>query len=749
MMFAKQLKWCQAPLLLFMLSISHSAYTNIPTNTAASQNAGLPIAMSNSVGAELTSQRARFLQAESVLMQGQNALYEKLKTKLIHYPLYPYLLFSEYDRKIQTLSLADFQNFMKNYPDSPLAEQLRQRWLHTKAKQEKWKDFLTAYIPTKDRTLQCHFFWAELHNQKDKMTVLKQVEPLWLNGKESPKACEALFKVYEASSLMSRAVVWQRIKLAVQEGNEKLARSLSKYIKRSEVALVELWILIHNNPYLVTQRKYFNAEHPANLEMIVHGVSQIAKTKPETAIQMWQKIGKQYPFTERHWGLVVRAIGLAFAMQRNPEAEKWLSKVPNIYANSLVHEWRIRVALAKEDWPTVLHWYKQLPQDLADNEAWSYWQARALEKVNRIKESQTLLTKLSQTRSYYGFLASQHLQKPYPISHQKFAINNSTMASIAQKSAVLRARELFLLNREGKARAEWVTSTQKMNDTERHAAAQLALRWGLPNWSILALSKATNKNDLELRFPLFYSQPIIQEAKRNQIDPALIFAVTRQESAFVTNARSSSGAYGLMQLLPTTAQLVAKKHQLPFKNTTTLMEPTANIQLGTRYLRMMLNQNHNHPILAAAAYNAGPGRVKKWMPTYDMSADAWVETIPFKETREYVKNVMTYTVIYKQLLGHRPKHIIPLNYIPATAEPATTNTKVALNTNITKINQINTPKTRANVTKPTSGKNLVKNMATTKNTKKTSSQMSEGIRLSPGKIKSTALKQDSLKQESY
>lgn len=655
---------------LISMQSSLAAVCSLSAVRSLSVVLSLSIALGNPAFANLSkeaySERHKFLQAEAAFSKGHTHVYEKLKKELTHYPLYPYLLFAEYSRKIQTLSLAEFQYFMKHFPDSPLAEQLRNQWLQTKAKQEDWKSYLTAYVPCSDTTLQCHFYWAELHNQKNKLSVLEQVKPLWLKGSEPPKACEALFRIWEKSPLMTRAMVWQRIKLAIQQGNEKLARAMARHVKKSEVALVELWILVHNNPYLVTQKKYFSIQHPAILEMIVHGVSLIAKTKPETAIQIWQRIGRQYPFAERHWGLVVRAIGLAFAVQKHPEAEKWLTKVPNSYANSAVHEWRIRVALAKEDWPTVLHWYKSLPKELADNEAWGYWQARALEKVNRIKESHEIMHKIAQTRSYYGFLASQHLRKPYAIAHQKYTLDHATTASISRKASVLRARELYLLQREAKARAEWLSSTQKMNDTERHAAATLALKWGLPNWSILALSKATNKDDLSLRFPLVHTQSIMQAANRNRIDPAVIFAVTRQESAFVSNAcNPSSGALGLMQLMPNTAHWVAKKHQMPLRANKDLMEPATNIQIGTRYFRMMLDDHKNHPILAAAAYNAGPGRVKKWMPNFDMSADTWVETIPFKETREYVKNVMTYTVIYQELLGNRPKHSMPLAYIPS------------------------------------------------------------------------------------
>lgn len=602
------------------------------------------------------NQRTCFLQAETAFAKGHLDQYKKLKKQLVHYPLYPYLLYAEYEKNIQNLSLEEFQTFIEKYIDTPLAEQLRSRWLQVKAKQEEWKDFLKAYVPSEDVGLQCQFLWAELNTRQDKKPIFEQIIPIWLSGKERPKSCEAVFKAFEKSNLLTSQLVWERIKLAMLADNIKLARYMTRFVKKNEVALVELWIMIHNNPNLVTQRKYFTYnKHPAILEMLIYGVTKIAKNKPEMAIQIWQQIGHEHSFSQKHWASVASEIGLAFATQKRPEAEKWLSEVPDVYASPTVHEWRMRISLAKEDWHKLLHWSSRLPDSLVENETWQYWKGRALEKLNRFNESEPLLNKVAQTRSYYGFLASQHLGKPYFIAHQKFALDPNALLSIAQKKSVQRARELYALNRESKARVEWVYNTQRMSDSERHAAAALALRWGLPNWSILALSKATDKNALELRFPIVHSAPILQEAKRNQLDPAMVFAVTRQESAFVTNAKSSSGALGLMQLMPATAQLVAKKNQMKLKGHTSLFEPATNIRLGAHYLKMMLDSHENHPILAAAAYNAGPGRIRKWLPEKDTPADAWVENIPFKETREYVKNVMTYTIIYQQLLGHKAK----------------------------------------------------------------------------------------------
>lgn len=617
---------------------------------------------------QLEAKRELFLKAEAALAEGKLSFYQKIKARLLDYPLLPYLLFSEYEKRITAVSHQEFQSFMDNYPDSTLSEQLRYKWLNLKAKQEDWKGFIQAYQPSQEVSLQCHYLWASLQTQKDKEVILKQAQALWLSGKQPPKSCEQVFAVWEKSGAMTHSLVWQRIKLLIQEGQDNLARRMSKYLKKSEVALVELWLMIHNNPYLVTQRKYFAEKHPAHLEMIVDGVSLIAKTKPEIAIRIWQQIGHQYKFTERHWGLVVRAIGLAFALQRNPEAEKWLSKVPAIYCNAPVHEWRVRISLSKEDWPMVLQWVKHMPETLAKAEEWQYWKARGLERINQRPESQAILEKLTKSRSYYGFLASHLCLKPFTIPHQKIVLERSMIEAMARRPSILRARELQALGRFGKARCEWQFVTGRMSDKEKHAAANLAIRWNLPNWSILALAKATNKDDLALRFPVVFGQHIVKEANRNQIDPALIFAVTRQESAFVPHAKSSSGALGLMQLIPSTAQMVAKKHKVTLGHHKELFEPLTNIQLGSGYLKMMLDNHQNNTVLATAAYNAGPGRVRRWLPTFDMPADIWIETIPYKETREYVKNVMTYTVIYQEILGKKPTLTRHMPYIPKKME---------------------------------------------------------------------------------
>ena len=192
-----------------------------------------------------------------------------------------------------------------------------------------------------------------------------------------------------------------------------------------------------------------------------------------------------------------------------------------------------------------------------------------------------------------------------------------------------------------------------MSDAEIVASARIADNNGLHHLAILAMAKANNyKDDMPLRFPLANSQHVLAAAKKQKIEPAWVFAITRQESAFAASARSSVGALGLMQLMPATAHQVAKQNKLPYKHKNELLKTDVNIKLGTGYLKHLLETHQGSMVLATAAYNAGPSRVKLWLNNRNtLEADQWIETIPFAETRDYVQNVMTYLGIYRQRLG--------------------------------------------------------------------------------------------------
>lgn len=599
-------------------------------------------------------QRELFLRAENELKHGNYKTYREHKQQLRNYPLLPYLEYTAIANNLDKTSISVLYHFMEAYHDSPLANRLSQQWLIHQAKKGKWQNFLQVYTDTEDTELQCYFLWAHYQQHADKQ-IFKYVPSLWLTGEARPKSCDHIFSAWDQAGYMTRAMVWQRIKLAIQRHNLSLAKFLANRFSKDERNLVELWLRVDENPNIVAKTYLFYSKHPAVAEILVHGIKKIAPKDPELAIQLWQSIAKRHNFSQNHWLLVVKSIGISLASDKHPDADKWLNKIPAELIDQAVVEARLRIALNKKDWSAIAKLHNDLPPEFDHDEKFLYWYAVALNKQQDRARSTAILQKLASQRSYYGFLSAQQLRKPYAFKDTPIPIHESDLSAIGKKPGIARAYELQHINRFSLADAEWRRTIKTLSNKEKEAAAVIAAQWKNPNWAIVALANADSKNDLSLRFPKSFSNHILRESKRNNLDPALIFAITRQESAFVPTAQSPVGALGLMQLMPSTGRMLAKNEQMHIKSNLDILAVDKNIRLGSKYFRMMLDKYQQNPVLAAAAYNAGPQRVLKWLPESNMPADRWIESIPYKETRNYVQNILTYTVIYQQLLDHRPQ----------------------------------------------------------------------------------------------
>lgn len=608
------------------------------------------------VNKEFTAQRSLFLQVEADLKKGKLLSYRTHKQDLVNYPLFPYLKYELMKAVINTVKHSEVSAFIKTYNDSPLANKLRVEWLRAKASKHMWEDYLKAYDvhAVNDVELQCHYINAVLKTSGDK-SVYNYVPEIWLSGKAQPKSCDPVFQAWQKDGRLTRSLIWQRIKLAIASNEPKLARHLAKGLPDSDAKMVELWIRTHNDPRIISKPHYFSNQHSVTSEIIIYAIIKIAKSDPQTAVRLWKELEKKHVFNENHWGAVIKEIGLALARKLDPHAEKWLDTVPAPLVTKEVHDARLKLAVSRNNWSKIAKAYIDLPEEESQSEKWQYWYARALEMLGDRNASQSILNNLAQHRHYYGFLASSRILKPFAFNHENSNIPAEMLNKILLKPAVIRAHELKQIGRAHTGKTEWNKALEEMDDKQRLAAAHLATEWEMPNWAITALSKASNKNDLILRFPKNYSDYIHREAKVNDLDPEVLFAITRQESAFIPTAKSPAGALGLMQIMPQTGKELAKIHREPLRHHSELLKPEKNIRLGSKYIRMLLDQYQQNHALAAASYNAGPHRVAKWMPEYDMPVDCWIETIPFKETREYVQNVLTYTVIYQQLLGKTPR----------------------------------------------------------------------------------------------
>ena len=232
------------------------------------------------------------------------------------------------------------------------------------------------------------------------------------------------------------------------------------------------------------------------------------------------------------------------------------------------------------------------------------------------------------------------------------------MLKLSKTEQAQRARELFKLERIPEARREWHQLMYSLDEQNKLLASKLAQQWGWHDRAIFTMGRTEYRDDIVLRFPLPLLDKVTNWSEKNSIDPALTYAIIRRESAFMSDARSSRGALGLMQILPRTARSVAKNMKVRYRGKHSLLKTDTNIKLGTGYLQQMLQRHDSQAVLATAAYNAGPHRVKTWLPDYQpMDAIRWVETIPFRETREYVSNVLAYLIIYEYLMGSEPSRL--------------------------------------------------------------------------------------------
>lgn len=590
--------------------------------------------------------RSRFLDARAALQQGERTRFRLLTGQLEDYPLQLYLRYWELRRYIGTRSEQEIQAFLDRYADTPLATRLRHAWLRHLAKRKRWRTFLKFYVEPQTTELQCEYLNAKLAlGQQD--GVLERAEDLWLVGQSQPAACDPAFDLLYASPRMTSELIWERIRLAMARGKTSLAGFLAKKLSAEDRRWVERWQEAHRRPAKLLQANAITEDTPLAREILAHALKRLARHHPEEAWTQWDRLRQQFRFDAEQSRALERAMALSGALERHPRALEWLTRVASQDQDAKIHEWRARTALAEEDWAALEQAVDQMPAQLGDENRWRFWRAHAREARGHPEEARAVYTQLATERDYYGFLAADRLGQGYAMGHSPLKVEPARRAEIAKQPAIQRAGELHRAELNTDARREWFYATRDMDRPALEAAAALAHDWGWHDRAILTAAQAREYSDLELRFPLAHQNEVTAVAREYRMDPALIYGIIRQESAFMADARSSAGALGLMQLMPTTGRQTARELKIRLPSTHSLLQTDTNIRIGSAYLRRMLDRFQDNPTLAVAAYNAGPHRVDRWLPDEPQAATIWSETIPFTETRKYVNRVLAYAAVFE------------------------------------------------------------------------------------------------------
>lgn len=622
------------------------------------------------------AERLAFWEAKQALEDGKLFVFRQLLEQLQDYPLLGYLRYDYLRTRLDKTPDNEIQDFLARYGDSPIGLRLREAWLNVLAGEGRWDAYLLEYPkhPPGNTVLQCYALEARLRTSGSDTPAnewLDEVQALWLVGKSLPTQCDPLFKILRRNGRLTSEVVWERIRLAMDNRQLSLAQSLAKDLDKQDRAWVARWQQMHKDPEQMLEHSDLADDDPKAREIVLYGMKRLARDDAEAAAGRWERLKDAYPFSEVERAVTQREIALRAALQRQPEALEWLAALQPAQLDDTVRQWRIKAALARQDWNAALNWIDALPAEERDKEQWRYWRARALEQGAEIKTpkiaahtvdeskitAEQIYSELATQRSYYGFLAADRVNRSYEITHKPTPVTETELRDFMSRPGMVRARELYELGMITESRREWDYFVAAADSRQRQLAAVVAHRWGWHDRAIIASAKANYFDDLEVRFPVLFRNQVLANAETQDLDPAWIYGVMRQESAFTVDARSSAGALGLMQLMPQTGKQTAQLLNTPLRAASELLDADKNIQLGSAYLRRVLDSNNGDMVRATASYNAGPHRVKQWLPDSSMPADIWVENVPFTETRNYIQQVMAYTTIFYQRLS---REIIPL-----------------------------------------------------------------------------------------
>jgi soluble lytic murein transglycosylase len=582
------------------------------------------------------SRRRDYLAALEALKAGQTARFKTLYARLDGYILRGYLDYETLKNRVATAPAADIEQFLEENSQAPISDVIRKKWLRILARRGDWDTFLKEYQDIEDEPeLQCLRLSHLLKTSEQQAPLMAEAETLWLTGKPLPAACDPVFAAWRKAGHMTSEKVWARIRLAMESRNLQLAAQLARYLDPSERVWVSRWQAMHRDPVRQLQRIDYPVETPVARTIVTHGIVRLAYRDPEEAMAQWQRLKEKYQFFGEDENYVLRNISILAAQDQLPQALAWLSAVSADPGDETLLLWRVKTALRTGQWEMAKRFIAGLSEEQQQDSRWRYWTARILEATGDAGKARAIYESLAQDRSYYGFLAADRIGAEYSMQHESVDASPEEVSAMLARPGIQMAQELYAIGQIVDARRQWSWTTRNMNNRELAVAAVIARQWGWHDRAILTVARSDQQDDLELRFPVLYRDVIEANAAKYGIDPSWVYGVVRQESAFVPDARSQAGALGLMQLLN-------------IEN---------NLRLGVSYLKDVLGRNDGNEVLATASYNAGPNRVSSWMPEKHMDADIWVETIPFSETRDYVKNVMSYTTVYDYRLGSHPERL--------------------------------------------------------------------------------------------
>ncbi|GAA0890187.1 transglycosylase SLT domain-containing protein [Rhodanobacter soli] len=590
------------------------------------------------------AQRTAFRQAYAAAQQGGDG-WRSLASGLRDYPLYPYLQAAALQHDIQQIDRASVEAYLAQYPDWIPAADLRRAFLLELARRQDWSTFLALYQPGLGDTLACNALQARLADGGT-LDFEQDLAGLWAKP-NLPDVCDPVLAAAHDQGLLTAARLWTRIDRAADAGQAGTIANLAGWLPAAERAVAQQLALALRDPAAALAAAANWPDGTRQRQAATLALTRLARRQTSDADTAWQKLQSRFRFSEAQRNRILQTLALYHATNFDDGALARLIALPAAAQTDGTREWRVRVALAQQDWRAVLAGLDAMPASQQQDGEWQYFRARALTALGRDDEAHQLLGAQADKPTFFGFLSADRLDQPYAICPLTLADDPQREQTLLANPGLLRAFELYAVDLPKLARREWTRALQDADPATQRIAADMANRRGWYDRAVFTMSSGDALRLYDLRFPLASQDGLVPQAGLAGIEPAWAYGILRAESAWMSDAQSGADARGLMQLLPATAALVAKRNGLDWGGGDTLYDPATNIALGTRYLAQMAARFNGSPWLASAAYNAGPNKVDQWLAARGtLAPDLFVATIPYRETREYVARVMAFSVIY-------------------------------------------------------------------------------------------------------
>lgn len=597
----------------------------------------------------LNAADADFIALREAALRGDMGEAGRISARLSDYPVQSYIEYYRLYPRLASAPEGEVRSFLSKHEGTAIGDRLRNDWLLLIGRARDWRLFDEQYplfVLNDDTQLKCYALLSKLSKGEK---VAKAAQDLLVQPKAYGEACVDLIGRLHREKQFSETDVWKQIRLSVEFGVPGTARRIAAFTEVSEKQLVQAI----DKPNVIIDQGATGSR--VARELFIIAIGRLARTDVERAAKVLERM--QTRLSGEELAAAWAQIALPASLSLSKDAAPYWRKSWGALLSQEGYQWRARAALREADWPMVAKAIESMPPDLQKDPTWIYWRGRALLAAGAAEDAHKYFQLIAGQHNFYGILAMEELGlkvAPLPRPQPPKA---DEIAEASNNPGLRHALKFLDMELRFEGNREWNWQLRKMNERQLLATAEFARRSEVLDRMVTTADRTKVELDLTQRYPTPYDD-IMQNATRPiGLDKAWVYGLIRQESRFIRAARSQVGASGLMQIMPATATYVARKIGMSGFSLSTLNDIKTNITLGTQYLNMVLANLGGSQTLATAAYNAGPGRPRQWRSTLSKPVEGaiFAETIPFTETRVYVKNVMSNTTWYAAMFENKPQ----------------------------------------------------------------------------------------------